>query len=606
MPTLTQHLTQLESHGLIRLAATQPELEYLFRHALVQDAAYASLVRADRKQLHLVVGEALERLYPDQLASRELAPVLAQHFYQAGDGERALRYFALAGDAAARVYANAEAEMQYARALELATRGDAPISVTSEQLVHLYLSRGHALELIGQYPEAWRNYEDMEALARARGDRALELAALMARATLRSTPTAVHDPARGQALSEQALALARELGDRTAEAKILWNLMLLNSFTGQLRAAAGYGERALALARDLGLREQLAYTLNDIVRVYIGTGQFERAWAVVDEARGLWRELGNQPMLADNLGRSARILFAVGDYERALLLSEEARQISQAIGNLWGQSFCRMFVGYIYLERGEMARASETMEECIRLGERAGFMMTQVGTRADLAWIYGTLGAIHRGVELARLACAQAEQQLPGFRAWALACLARLHLMNGDLAEAEAAIKAGYATLNPEDFTTHGPVELPLADAELALAKQAFGHAVAVIEALVARLRKVGMRSFLAEALHFKGKALLAQGRVEAARAAWMEARAEAESLGSRRVLWPILAALAEIEAGRGNTTEAQALRQQACEIINYIADHCSPDPSAGSGQSLRDSFLHLPEVQAVLDSLQD
>ena len=595
MPTLTQHLTQLESHGLIRLAATQPELEYLFRHALVQDAAYASLVRADRKQLHLVVGEALERLYPDQLASRELAPVLAQHFYQAGYGERALRYFTLAGDAAARVYANAEAEMQYARALELATRSDAPISVTSEQLIHLYLSRGHTLELTSQYPEAWRNYEDMEVLAHARGDRALELAALMARATLRSTPTAVHDPARGQALSEQALALARELGDRTAEAKILWNLMLLNSFTGQLRAAAGYGERALALARDLGLREQLAYTLNDIVRVYIGTGQFERAWAVVDEARGLWRELGNQPMLADNLGRSARILFAVGDYERALLLSEEARQISQAIGNLWGQSFCRMFVGYIYLERGEMARAIETMEECIRLGERAGFMMTQVGTRADLAWIYGTLGAIHRGVELARLACAQAEQQLPGFRAWALACLARLHLMNGDLAAAEAAIKAGYATLNPEDFTTHGPVELPLAEAELALAKQAFGHAVAVIEALVARLRKVGMRSFLADALHFKGKALLAQGRVEAARAAWMEARAEAEALGSRRVLWPILAALAEIEAGRGNTTEAQALRQQACEIINYIADHCPPD--------LRNAFLNLADVRGALEA---
>jgi tetratricopeptide (TPR) repeat protein len=601
MPTLTQHLTQLESHGLIRLATVQPELEYLFRHALIQDAAYASLVKADRKQLHLVVGEALERLYPDQLASRELAPVLAQHFYQAGDGERALRYFTLAGDAAARVYANAEAEMQYARALELATRGDAPISVTSEQLIHLYLSRGHALELTSQYPEAWRNYEDMEALARARGDRALELAALMARATLRSTPTAVHDPARGQALSEQALALARELGDRTAEAKILWNMMLLNSFTGQLRAAAGYGERALALARDLGLREQLAYTLNDIVRVYIGTGQFERAWAVVDEACGLWRELGNQPMLADNLGRSARILFAVGDYERALLLSEEARQISQAIGNLWGQSFCRMFVGYIYLERGEMARAIETMEECIRLGERAGFMMTQVGTRADLAWIYGTLGAIHRGVELAYLARAQAEQQLPGFRAWALACLARLHLMNGDLAEAEAAIKAGYATLNPEDFTTHGPVELPLADAELALAQQAFGHAVAVIEALVARLRKVGMRSFLADALHFKGKALLAQGRVEAARAAWMEARAEAEALGSRRVLWPVLAALAEIEAQLGNAAEAAALRRRAREIIQYIADHCPPDPSAGSGQSLRASFLHLPDVQAVV-----
>src|SRR5574341_94527 len=172
--TLHQHLAALEAAGLIRLAAVQPELEYLFRHALLQDAAYASLVKADRKHLHLVVGEALEQLYPDQLAARELAPVLAQHFYLAGDGARALRYFTLAGDAAARVYANAEAEMQYARALELATREDSSVLASSDQLIHLYLSRGHALELTGRYLEAWRGYEEMEAFARARADRTLD------------------------------------------------------------------------------------------------------------------------------------------------------------------------------------------------------------------------------------------------------------------------------------------------------------------------------------------------------------------------------------------------------------------------------------------------
>ena len=45
--TTQQHLTQLESTGLLRLAQTHPELEYLFRHALVQDAAYESLLLAD-------------------------------------------------------------------------------------------------------------------------------------------------------------------------------------------------------------------------------------------------------------------------------------------------------------------------------------------------------------------------------------------------------------------------------------------------------------------------------------------------------------------------------------------------------------------------------
>jgi len=82
MAALAQHLSRLESYGLIRLAAVQPELEYLFRHALVQDAAYASILRADRKRIHLAVGEALERLYPARAA--ELAPTLAQHFSAAG------------------------------------------------------------------------------------------------------------------------------------------------------------------------------------------------------------------------------------------------------------------------------------------------------------------------------------------------------------------------------------------------------------------------------------------------------------------------------------------------------------------------------------------
>src|SRR3990172_6035062 len=87
MPTLSQHLSQLEMHGLIRLAAAQPELESLFRHALVQEAAYASLVKFDRIDLHRAVGEVLERLYPDR--TEELAPVLAKHFYEGGETHRA-------------------------------------------------------------------------------------------------------------------------------------------------------------------------------------------------------------------------------------------------------------------------------------------------------------------------------------------------------------------------------------------------------------------------------------------------------------------------------------------------------------------------------------
>src|SRR3990172_1466087 len=110
---LTSHLAALEASGLIRLAAVEPDLEYLFRHALVQEAAYETLLKAERKRLHGAVGEALERAYPDRLASREFAPILAVHFAEAGDEARALHYFTLAGGGAFCLSAKAAASLHY-------------------------------------------------------------------------------------------------------------------------------------------------------------------------------------------------------------------------------------------------------------------------------------------------------------------------------------------------------------------------------------------------------------------------------------------------------------------------------------------------------------
>ncbi|HET7376251.1 MAG TPA: adenylate/guanylate cyclase domain-containing protein, partial [Anaerolineae bacterium] len=142
--TLTSQLSALESSGLIQLAQTQPEVEYHFRHALVQDATYASLLKADRKHLHEKVGSILEQLYPEQL--KELAPLLGHHFAEAGADEPAIKYLSLAGDVAAGRYANAEAIIHYTRAIEIARH-----SPHVELSAHLFSQRGRALELSGRF-----------------------------------------------------------------------------------------------------------------------------------------------------------------------------------------------------------------------------------------------------------------------------------------------------------------------------------------------------------------------------------------------------------------------------------------------------------------------
>ena len=76
-------LDTLEARGLIRVASFEPELEYLFRHALLQDTAYESLLKQERRALHDVVGQTLEQLYPERVG--ELAAVLAMHYEEAGE-----------------------------------------------------------------------------------------------------------------------------------------------------------------------------------------------------------------------------------------------------------------------------------------------------------------------------------------------------------------------------------------------------------------------------------------------------------------------------------------------------------------------------------------
>jgi tetratricopeptide (TPR) repeat protein len=107
-------LDTLEAKGLIRLATLDPELEYLFRHALVQDTAYDSLLKQERRALHRLVGDALEELYPERRA--DLAAVLAMHFEQAGDTERAITYLMAAAQFAYERNAVVEAFDLYSRA----------------------------------------------------------------------------------------------------------------------------------------------------------------------------------------------------------------------------------------------------------------------------------------------------------------------------------------------------------------------------------------------------------------------------------------------------------------------------------------------------------
>jgi tetratricopeptide (TPR) repeat protein len=256
-----------------------------------------------------------------------------------------------------------------------------------------------------------------------------------------------------------------------------------------------------------------------------------------------------------------------------------------------------MLVPYVYLEYGRMDKAVEVTEECIRLGEQAGFVAPQSLNRSILALAYAFLGDFDRAFELARLALAKTEELVPVMRPSARVLLAEIHFLKGDLAEAEAILAESLDSFTLDEFADPGLMFAFVTQGELALARQDYARALALADDLMSTLRKFGVRLFMADALYLKGRVLLALSRTEEAYQTLQAARAEAEALNSRRILWEILFTLSQVTVRRGDVAQAEALRRQAQEIVEYIADHAGiPELCA--------SFLQLPRVQAVLRGL--
>lgn len=152
------HLHQLESAGLVQLAQVTPDLEYLFRHNLVQEAAYASLLSEDQQRLHLEVGEILEEFYADRVD--EIAAPLALHFERAGETQQALHYTMLACRVALDGFANQEAESHARHALALISRAAAEqASLKIDVQAAILGDLGEALYRQSRYSEAIQSWK---------------------------------------------------------------------------------------------------------------------------------------------------------------------------------------------------------------------------------------------------------------------------------------------------------------------------------------------------------------------------------------------------------------------------------------------------------------
>ena len=146
-----QGLGKLEQNELIRLRQQAPEYEYIFKHALVQEAAYGGILAERRRALHRRVAQAIEALFVDRL--EEFSSLLAYHYALAEQWDKAQAYLFKAGDQAGRMAADAEA-LEHYRQAEATFMNVAARELTPLQRATMERKLGQAFYGVGNYEQA--------------------------------------------------------------------------------------------------------------------------------------------------------------------------------------------------------------------------------------------------------------------------------------------------------------------------------------------------------------------------------------------------------------------------------------------------------------------
>jgi class 3 adenylate cyclase/tetratricopeptide (TPR) repeat protein len=200
-------LRELKAIELIYEKSTFPELAYMFKHALTHEVAYNSLLVRRRKELHRLIGLAIEELYTDRLTEQH--EVLAYHFAKGEEWRKALEYLLKAAEKATKAFANREAIALYDQALEVA--GQLGAAVDANTLMAIHRAKADLYMVLSEYARARTEGERLLVLARRIGDRQSEAVAL---AGMGVASAWGHDFTRALTEASKAIAIAREVDVR--------------------------------------------------------------------------------------------------------------------------------------------------------------------------------------------------------------------------------------------------------------------------------------------------------------------------------------------------------------------------------------------------------
>jgi len=548
--TLLRELAALE---LIHEKRVFPEFEYIFKHALTQEVAYASLLVHRRQEIHRRIGLAIEELYADRLTDHY--EILAHHFERAEVWDKALEYCLKGAEKAAQAFATRDAIALYDAAEATANRARDGATLQTRMTIHR--RRAELYILVSDFERARAESEAVRRLARLSADHHAEGEALVA---MGQASLLAHRFDQCLDDSRQAAAIADAIAIPSILTGSLLNEAFVYEMTGRLADARTKFDHALTLSRETADVVNQATALIYGAELESWEGHYARATELYEEGLRLGRA-HNILATLEGMFMSGVNFTGQGAYDRALTIFDEGLALAERVGD---ENYTPRYlnsIGWLHIECGDLDRARE-------LNQRAADGGRQRGDHESFANAELNLGDIA--------------------------------LLTGDLVSAreylEGVLRLVRAPSTSEWMRWRYSIHLFASLGELALARgdldEARGHANECLE----RATRTRSRKYLVKGWRLHGELALARRRWDDAEHALRQALEVAQSIDNPTQLWKTHVALASLGTGRHRRDLAQQEWEAARQVINRIRDNIRHP-------GLSTSFSSSPMIHKVLES---
>lgn len=382
----TGSLERLKSAGLIQQTAVVPKPVFRFRHVLIREVAYDSLLERQRSLLHGAAARAIEADAPER--ADEQADVLAHHFSLAGEWSSAISYATAAADRAAKLNEFPHCLAMLDAAREWVVR--LPQDDTQRALTTGILFRQERVcETLGFRTRQQQLVSELVAMLEPAGESEQLAEAYLRQGELHTLLRQFY--LAGQDL-QTSLRIARGVGDAAGERKALRSLAFLRWHESDFPAAIALVQESVELDRSRGDLEALQGDLNNLGQLFKGAGDYPRALESLQEALELASQRGDVAREAYMLSATGQVYRAMGDLDVALDCLRRSDDNFRTLKLPIQRSFALISVAHVLLDMGKTDDSLESYREAVDVCRRTRYALGLAQALRILGEVLATLG----------------------------------------------------------------------------------------------------------------------------------------------------------------------------------------------------------------------